>query len=711
MRGPAIQVSLLAIALTACATPPPSGAGATLRFAFPSGTAPLAFGDVPFPSDLYLDASGTLALGALPTTRSDSPYFTALRELVAARDGFCATCSLHAYVDGALDPTSVPASATPTSTASASDAIVLLDLDAPSPRLVPLRVWYDPTYDHLAIRPVRGIILGGAHRWALGITSRLRAMDGSPLRASDDFAALRDGRDTTHASTIEAITALVAAGVPRDVLVGATTFTTGSTGMELVATRAALHATPTPTATIDRVYPGPDGTLDDLFGIPAEDRPGVDVASMAGADGPHAMIHEAIGTVVLGHLAMPRILTGTGIDVGTLRTDASGMPTTGPSEDVPFVLTIPAGATSLASLPVLFVHHGFNASRVTALTMSDTAARAGYATFGIDAYQHGGRASSATDTVHDLRGSMGADGLSESVMADVSARTFGIEGVPSGMELFPAYPLGAFAQFAADVMSSVRFLRDGDLAPLVTAVPTLAGLSFDRDHVAYLGISMGSVIGASIVAAEPDVRTAILVVPPGSIVETLCEGVAFRDLTAITLANLLHIQGRFDEVGHACVGDPIVDLIRWALEPIDPLALAPHFYADPLVPGARPDAVWITSSNDEIASPPASESVFSVAGLPGVGTFASAPVTSVTLPAMANLATSRGDVTALVLRLAPASHGLCEVQGADASYALPIEPPYVRLPSRMHYDNPIAETHARIGGFLRTALAGHPRMD
>ena len=679
-----------------------------LRFSITQG--PLGYGDVPFPSDLYLDARGTLAVGELPTARTSDPFFVSLRTLLAARGGFCSTCALHAYVDGLLDPASVPSSATPASTPRASDAIVLLDLDAASPRLLPLRVWYDPMHDHLAVRPVRGVTLGSHHRWALAITSQLRAMDGSRLRASDAFAAIRDARDTTHPSTTAAIRSLVAAGLDRTTLVSVTTFTTGATGQELVALRASLQATPTPTAVVDRVYPGPAGTLDDLFGVPAEDRPGVDVASVTGAAGPHAMIHEAIRMVVLGHIAAPRVVTGSGTEIGTPLLDASGMPLAGANEAVPFVLTIPTSATSLANLPVLFVHHGFNASRVTALTMSDTAARAGYATFGVDAFQHGARAATSTDTVHDLRGSVGADGLSETQMLSVSARTFGLEGAPSGMQLFPAYPLGAFLQFSADVMSSVRFLRDGELSPITSAAPALAGLSFDRARVAYLGISMGSVIGASVVAAETDVHTAVLVVAPGSIAETLCESVAFRSLTATTLANLLRIEGRFDETTHACVGDPIVDLFAWALEPIDPLALAAHFYREPLAHGPRPDALWVVSSNDEIASPPATESMLAAAGVPGVGTFASAPVASALLPAMANLATPSGAVTAVALRIEPASHGLCEVQGADASYALPIEPPYTLLPTPMHYDNPIAATHVRIGAFLASAAAGHARV-
>jgi dienelactone hydrolase len=675
------------------------------RFALPA-SGEVDYGEVPFPSDLYRDASGAVTIGAVPSSRTDDPFFVSLRGMLGARGGFCSTCALHFYLDGELDPASVPASRAPSDAASASDAIVLLDLDAGAPHLVPLRVWYDPTLDHLAIHPVRGITLGAHHRWAAALTTQLRALDGSPLRASDAFAAIRDGRDASHPDLSRAIDALAAAGVPRATIAVATVFTTDDTGRELVALRTALHAAPLGTITVEHVYgtaPGADGTLDDLFGVPAVDRPGVDVPSMAGAVGPTAMIHEAIGTVVLGRFTAPRVVEGTGTDVGVPLVDASGMPRAGASEDVPFVLAIPAGAASLASMPVLFVHHGFNASRVTALTMADTAARAGWATFGIDAFQHGARAEGAMDVQHNLRGSMGADGLAETSVASVSARTFGIVGPPAGMALYPGYPLGAFTQFAADVMSSVRLLREADLAPITAVVPALAGLSFDRARIGYLGISMGSVIGASIVAAEPDVRAAVLVVPPGSIVESLCEGVAFRGLTTGTLANLLHIDGRFDEVTHACVGDPIVDLVRWSLEPIDPLALAPRFFEAPLDPaGPRPDVVWVMSANDEVASPPATESMLAAAGVSGVGTFASAPIAPVTLPATANLPWSGGTATALAVRLAPASHGLCEVQGADENYALPIEPPFTPLPTPVHYENPIAEAHARIGAFLGT---------
>lgn len=712
-RYPAVMASLRvvpallgALVLAACDPAPVEGRGAIARFA-PAG-APLDFADVPFPSDLYLDASGRLALGEVPSSRSDEPFFDDLRALLRARDGFSSTGAVHFGVDGLLDPASLPASAARGDVASTSDGVLLLDADPASGArgsLVPLRVFYDERRGLLTARPARGYTLGPGRRWVAALTTALRAADGTPLGPSAAFAGIRDGSDRSQPAIDEALTALEAAGVARADVAVATIFTTERPGADLVALRAALHATPAPTLVIDRVIPGPEGDLDDFFGVPAEDRPGVDVAAASGAADERAMQHTTVARVVLGRFTAPRFLSGAGTDVGTPRRDASGALEAGPAEDVPFVLAIPTGA-DLASLPVLVVHHGFNASRVTALVLADTAGRAGMAVLGIDAFQHGARALDPVDELHNLRGTPGADGLSETSLAVVSARTFGIVGPPSGMELFPTYPEGAFLQFAADAMSAVRMLRESDPAPLRALDASLATLSFDGERIAYLGISMGSVIGASMLAAEPDLRALVLAVPPGSVTDTLCEGAGFRSLATSTLAGLLGIRGPFDEVSRSCAQDPIVDLFRWAMEPIDPLALAPHFFREPLVAGPRPDVLWLAANHDELAAPPATESMLAVAGAPGVGEFAFATIEPATLPAQANLATPAGPVTAVAVRCAPCSHGLPEVLGGTSGYQDPMDPPLLRRDADLSFENPIVLTHARITRFLEGVVAG-----
>ncbi len=684
--------------------------GATARFA--PGPVPLDFGDVPFPSDLYLDDTGHLALGAVPSSRSDEPFFVELRALLATRDGFSTTGALHFGIDGALDPASLPPTRGPGEPPSLEDGVLLVDVDSTSPTrgaLIPVRVYYDSGRGFVTARPARGHALRAGGRFAAAITRELRGADGTPLGASEVFRAVRDGADRTMPEIEGALASLEAAGVARERIVAATVLTTERPGRDLVALRAAVHASPRPVARVDRVIAG--AALDDYFGLPSVERPGVDVPAASGAEGERALVHATTALVVLGSFTAPRIVTGTGTDVGTARRDASGAIVAGPLEDVPFVLIVPRGV-ELAGLPVLLVHHGFNASRVTAHVLADTAGRAGMAVLGIDAFQHGGRAMGARDELHDLRGSPGSDGLFETNVASVSARTFGLTGPPDGLELFPGYPLGAFFQFAADAMSAVRLVRQGDLRAVQDADPSLAALSLDGNRIGYLGISMGSVVGASMLAAEPDLRGLVLHVPPGSITDTLCEGAEFRALATGPLAGYLGIRGPFDEVSRSCANDPVVDLFRWALEPIDPLALAPHFFREPLVEGPRPDVLWLLASHDQLAAPPATESMLAVAGAPGRGDFAFATIERATIPAYENVMTPTGLVTALALRYDPASHGLPEVLSGSSTYLDPLDPPLARREPPLEFENPIVDVHERTTRFLEAIVRGErPSID
>lgn len=677
--------------------------GATARFA-PAAT-PLDFAAVPFPSSLYLDAQGRPSLGAVPSSRTDTPYFDALRALLHEHAGFSPVGALHFGIDGRLDPRSLPASRDASEPPSIDDGVVLLDVGARSPtrgELVPLRVLYDAEHGLLTARPARGRVLRPGGSYVAALTTDLLGADGSALAPSEAFRTVRSGG--TEPSTVSALVALEGAGLARERVAVAVSFDVEIPGRELAAMRDVIHADAVPTVSIDRVYPGPDGSLEDYFGTPSEDRPGIDVANSPGTEGDHALVHASTALVVLGRLRATRIVTGEGTEVGTPRRDpATGTIVAGPHEDVPFVLIVPRGA-SLSSLPVLVVHHGFNASRVTAHVLADTAGRAGMAVLGFDAYQHGGRAEGSRDELHDLRGSPGPDGLYETSVASVSARTFGIVGPPDGMELFPAYPLAAFLQFAADVMSVVRFLREGDTAPLREADPSLAPLAFDGARIAYLGISMGSVVGASVLAAEPDVQGFVLAVPPGSIADTLCEGAEFRGLATGTLAGYLGIRGPFDEVTRSCANDPIVDLFRWAIDAVDPLALATQFYADRLDGGPGPHALWLLAGNDQLAAPPATESMLAVAGIPGRGTgdFAFAPLALAPTPTMGNL----GGRTAVAHRYEPASHGMAELLTGTSSYAAPLDPPFARRETELAFDNPVVDLHARTTRFLEAVVAG-----
>jgi hypothetical protein len=709
-----VAVALCALGGVACGDgdEPATGDGAAVRFELSDGVPD--FGDVPFPSDLYRDAEGRVAFGAFPNPRSDDTMFAAVRELLATRSGFCTSCNVTFAVDGQLAAGSLPDAEQLRSQPGWERGVALVDVDPDSPELgqaLPLRLQWDAERGLLALRPARGFVLAAGRRYAAVVTDALQSPDGSPLQAAPDFAALRDGivlegvsearAAQAHASVESALATLEGLGLPRQRVVGLASFVTDDPSREPLALREAVQAGAPPTITVDRVYSG--SAIDELLGVPAASEPGADRPSQAGSEGPLAVVHDTTAFVIRGHFSAPRFVEGSGSDVGATTRGDDGLPESRAVDAVPFVLIVPRDV-DLARLPVLLSHHGFNASRTTGFTLADTAGRAGYAVLAIDAYQHGDRAESAKDELNMMRGGIeGGDGFAESDKLQVSGRTFGLFGGDEALALYPGYPLGAFQQFSADAMSALRMLRESPLDALRAAEPALASLTFDADRIAYVGNSMGSVVGMSVLVAEPTVRAAVLDVMPGSVVETLAESGEFRGLSTALLLPQIGVHNDFDEVERAMLFEPTVDLMRWVLEPVDPLALAP-FVARMRreEAGATPDLLIQLAGHDEIAPPTASESAVAAAGVPGVGAFSFAPVEPTSLPLAAQ------DATLAAVRFEGAMHGMMEVHEQASHYQAPLLQPLVKRPASTELINPVAAVHTQIEIFLRTfAEDGH----
>jgi len=636
------------------------------------GNRPFDWGQVPFPSDLYRDGSGRIEIGALPIEQAETPVLSAMRDLGETRSGFCATCNIYFRLDGLVDVLSLPDGTAP---ASADDAIVLADVDPTSPqrgRLFPLVAEWDEARRLLAVRPRRGIALERNRRYAAALTTRVLANDGTAVGPSDDFRRARSTRradddriESARALLAPALNELEEIGIDRGRIAAVASFTTEDVTADVLSARAAVQGGAAPEVVIERRRTGAE--VDELLGIPGENRPGIDVAPAPGTGGTRSIAHDALAEVVTGYMLAPRVLTGTGTDIGTPRRDEEGQIVAGPRERVPFVLTLPADPAA-TTVPVVVAHHGFNASRATGFATANTLARAGVAVLAIDAFQHGDRAFSSSDDVHNMRGDYpGADGFAETSTLEVSARVFGLAGAEPGLELFPGYALGAFLQFLADISSAVRAVREGTLAGAIDAA------DFDRDRIGFLGNSLGAVVGASVLVAEPDVVFAVQNVPPGSIVETLAESPEFRPLVDTVFLPLLGVPGPFDEIDRHLLFDPIVDLSRWALEPIDPLALAPYLPLDRN--GGDDPVLFQVAALDEVASALATEAMLAAA------------------------AASR------VTRYDPASHGMLEVLNQVSRYEPPAAPPYVLRPAELPIENPIDDIHAEIEPFVRDQLA------
>jgi hypothetical protein len=250
-------------------------------------------------------------------------------------------------------------------------------------------------------------------------------------------------------------------------------------------------------------------------------------------------------------------------------------------------------------------------------------------------------------------------------------------GTAPGLAGFTGYPHATLLQFAADVFSAVRALRDGVLVEqLSAAVTPVQPIGFDPERIGFVGNSLGAVVGASVLVAEPDVRAAVQNVPPGSIVETLAESPEFRPLVEAIFLPLLGVAGPFDEVERRLLMDPIVDLTRWVLEPVDPLALAPYLVTDSPRAGGPAEILFQVAATDEVAAPLATSSMLDASAAPRI---------------------TRWD---------PAAHGMLEVLHQESRYEPPVVPPFRARPLPVPVENPIRGVHDELRGFLASALAG-----
>ncbi len=618
--------NLMVILLLASCTPDTEAPSAPTIEVEPSATVARlgsdpTWGEAAFPGDAFVTDGVPQLPDQFPNVRAGEPLFERIAAIVSQRRDFCMTCNVVFSFDGEVDPGSLT-----------GNAIIVAVEDGSE---VATRHEWQAETQTLTLRPAAGTTLRPNTSYAAVLRAGVLGADGLPVRLPVGVDDRGFGAD------IAAIT----------------TFTTGDPAEDLRAVRRAIHATPAPRAVLGDLFSGP--SLTELLGSSTTTAPGLEQPATDGES--FAMRHATTAIIVTGTIDAASFLDSEGTAVGTVQRDADGAPVVTRRAEVPFVLMIPRDA-DLDNLPVVVAHHGFNASRTTALTLADTAGLAGWAVLGIDAYQHGDRAASAADRANAMRGVEVPDGFAETNKLDVVSRVFGFTGVPNDFTLSPEYALSAFTQFAADALSAIHFVRRGDVTQL-RAVGGLETLRFDPDRVVFVGNSMGSVVGTAVIAVEPDLAGAVLNVMPGSIIETLVESGEFRPLMERVFLPLLGVRVPFDEVERSMLFDPTVDLFRWVLEPVDPLALASSRVVD--------NVLVQLAGHDEVAAPRPSESVVAAGGLTKVSVYISA------------------------------MHGMMEVDEQVSKFAEPLIPPLARRPQLQMLENPTLDVHDEITDFLR----------
>jgi dienelactone hydrolase len=288
--------------------------------------------------------------------------------------------------------------------------------------------------------------------------------------------------------------------------------------------------------------------------------------------------------------------------------------------EMTFVAWLPKAAQPSGGYPVVIVGHGATNYhiRATALVASAFNAR-GIAVIGINAVMHGSGPQGTliftekNGTVTEIP----AGGRAFDANGDAKFDTMDMIALPTGLS-------DCFRQTALDQMQLVRVIRAGlDLTG--DGVPDL-----DGNRIYYLGMSMGSEIGAMMHAVEPGLRATVLTDGGGSHqdIRRVAKTALAIGMISVRKPPLFNAGQSFD-MAYPLRDQPvqIVDVpgaialqewnerMEWLETPADPLPFAPHLRRSPL-PGVpvRP-VLFQMEAVDRTAPNPCASNLIRNAGM------------------------------------------------------------------------------------------------
>jgi dienelactone hydrolase len=233
-----------------------------------------------------------------------------------------------------------------------------------------------------------------------------------------------------------------------------------------------------------------------------------------------------------------------------------------------FYLTLPAGP---GPHPAVVLQHGFAGDNGFALTVANELARAGLAGIAITAVSHGRRGN----------------------VFDILTST-------------PLQVRDVFRQTNADQMALVRGVQLG------IDVDADGSSDVDPNRLAYLGVSLGGILGATLIAIEPALQTAVLNVAGGR-VAFLGDNPGTRPIYSQHYAGLAQLDINSPEF--EIFRQRILELGQQALDPADPLNFARRWRAERF-PGFTPRRVLMQEGiGDNLVSNESTEALAAAGGL------------------------------------------------------------------------------------------------
>ncbi len=240
---------------------------------------------------------------------------------------------------------------------------------------------------------------------------------------------------------------------------------------------------------------------------------------------------------------------------GSHLTQYNTTPVTTGNQTVPLLVTIPNGNKPIAGWPVVIFQHGITANRTSLLGIADTLASIGYAAVAIDLPLHG-----LTGDETDGTAAFRNENLERTFNLDLVNNTTSAPG-PDGI----IDRSGAHFINLGSLLTSRDNMRQA-VADLLSLRHSLAALDYDgggadidTSQVAFVGHSLGAMVGIPFLAMDESITTAVLGMPGGGTAKLLDGSATFGPVIAAGLGANGVIKGSSEYEGFMAATQMILD--------------------------------------------------------------------------------------------------------------------------------------------------------
>lgn len=517
-----------------------------------------AWFDHPFPSDMRLDADGSVHLHGWRNPRAVVLLDSYVQAMAGQLKGFSPAAAGYVRFTGPLDPSTLPSD--PDAARQPSSSVQLIDIDDQSPELgqrklvtlhwreQPGAYWLSNT---LAFMPTMGFPLRPSTRYALVVTDALRAADATVIKPSEDLQQVL-GLKTAEARTqalqqawAPAIEALKGAGIAPEKIVHLAVFTTADPIAETVAL-ANDARTRQPPATVDQAKwkLHTQGAVFDIY---------------EGVYGPSPDYQAG---------KPPFQMEGDG---GGFRFNEQNVPIKQREFWPRFSLTIPKSdrcPMPQQGYPIVLYAHGTGGDYLS-FVHDGTAARLAnqcLAGMGVDQIMHAERLPDVPD----------ANWMPETLFFNFQ----NIEAARANLR-----------QSAIDEVVRSRMVRESGIEVPAQVSTTGAPIRIDGTRLMFFGHSQGGLNGSLFLALDDGVRGGVLSGSGAMMAITLLEKTKPLPSVAGLVRVLLALHpSEYEELNFL---HPAVSLMQAVVDVADPLHYTPHIVTEPL-PGLAPKSVYQT---------------------------------------------------------------------------------------------------------------------